>query len=118
MRWKHDPDETLDRFRQGIAELRHDDSVVGHLATQVECFLGLGGRLERVWLLITWADGRRERIEEDYPPWTSVEELRAGFLRRSVDGRQVQFEAVWLYSERATEAWHFYGIHEPVGHYF
>lgn len=112
---KHD--QTLDRFRQGIAELHTDDAVVGHLATEVEGFLGLGGRQERVWLLITWADGRRERIEEDYPPWTSVKELHAGVLRWTVDGRQVQFKAVWLDGEQATEAWHRYGIHEPIGHY-
>jgi hypothetical protein len=35
---------------------------------------------ERVWLLIAWSDGRRERIEEDYPPWSLVGEMRQGWL--------------------------------------
>ena len=117
MHRKHDPDQALDRFRQGIAELRRDDAVVGHLATEVEGFLGLGGRQERVWLLITRSDGRRERIEEDYPPWTSVQELRAGVLRWTVEGDKVQFEAGWLNGEQATEACRLYGIQKPVGHY-
>ena len=110
-------DETLDPFREGIAELRRGGTVEGHLATQVERFIGLGGRQERVWLLITWADGRRERIEEDYPPWTLVNELRAGMLRWIVDQRQVDFQVVWLGGDQATEAWRQYGIHGPVGNY-
>jgi hypothetical protein len=46
MRSRHD--QTLDRFRQGIAELHTDEAVIGHVATEVEGFLGLGGRQERV----------------------------------------------------------------------
>lgn len=52
---------------------------MGYLASVVESFWGLGGPFgtqEQVWLLVTWAGGQRERIEEDYPPWTSVEELQ------------------------------------------
>jgi hypothetical protein len=117
MRSKHGQDEALEPLRDGVAELRQNDAVVGHLATQVERFWGLAGRQERVWLFITWSDGRRERIEDDYPPWTSVDELRAGFLRRSVDAHELEFKVVWLQGDDARLAWARYGIHEPVGHY-
>jgi hypothetical protein len=117
MRSKHVQDDSREPFRDGVAELRQDDVVVGHLATQVERFWGLGGHQERVWLLITWSDGRRERIEEEYPPWTSIDELRAGFLRWSVDAQELEFKVVWLQSDEARLAWQRHGIHEPAGHY-
>jgi hypothetical protein len=117
MRSKRAQDDSLEPFRASLAELRQNDAVVGHLATQVERFWGLGGRQERVWLLITRSDGGRERIEEDYPPWTSVDELRAGFLRWSVDAQELEFKVVWLQGDDARLAWQRYGINEPVGHY-
>jgi hypothetical protein len=117
MRRKHVLDEALEPFRDGVAELRQNDAIVGHLATQVEQFWGLGGRQERVWLLISWSDGRRERIAEDYPPWTSVDELRAGFLRWSVDAQELELKVVWLQGDDARLGWQRYGIHEPVGRY-
>jgi hypothetical protein len=63
MRSKHVQVDSLEPLRDGVAELRQNDADVGHLATQVERFWGLGGREERVWLLITWSDRRRDRIE-------------------------------------------------------
>lgn len=56
-------------------------------------------------------------MEEDYPPWTSVDELRAGFLRWSVDGQELELKVDWLQGDAARLAWQRYGMHEPVGHY-
>lgn len=109
--------ESLDRFRDGVAELLQDDVVVGHLATRVEDFWGLAGHQERVWLLVTWSDGRQERIEEDYPPWTIVDEIREGTLRWTIDGQESHLEVRWLQGDDARAAWRLHGIHHPVGHY-
>ena len=49
---------------------------MGHVATIVDSFRGLLlVKPTRVWLLVTWLDGTRQGIEEDYQPWTSVAEL-------------------------------------------
>jgi hypothetical protein len=114
---KDKPDDELGPLRDAVAELRLEGSVVEHLATQVERFWGVGGRQERVWLLITWTNERRERIEEDYPPWTLVEEVRGGSLRWTVDGQQVELDVAWLRGDQSREALRRYGIREPVGHY-
>lgn len=111
------PDVSLNEFRRGVAVLRADAEVVGHLATIVEPFRGPGGRRERVWLLVTWVDGRRDRIEEDYPPWTSVAEICRGFLTWTIDDRETKLEVAWLEGDSADEAWERYGIHDEVGHY-
>ena len=111
------PDVSLNEFRRGVAVLRADAEVVGHLATIVEPFRGPGGRRERVWLLVTWVDGRRDRIEEDYPAWTSVAEICRGFLTWTIDDRDTKLEVAWLEGDSADEAWERYGIHDEVGHY-
>ena len=108
---------SLDRLRDGVAQLLKDGEVVGHLATRVEGFWGLAGRQDRVWLLITWSDGRRERIEEDYAPWTLVDEVRDGVLRWTVDERESVLEVRWLHGDDARAAWHLHGILRPVGDY-
>jgi hypothetical protein len=33
-----------------------------------------------VWLVVVWDDGVKERAVEDYPPWTYVTEMRAGYF--------------------------------------
>ena len=57
------------RCREGVALLRTEDGqVAGHLAAIVDEFWSPGRPLtwqERVWWLVTWSDGRRDRIEED-----------------------------------------------------
>jgi hypothetical protein len=76
------PDPDLDPLRGGVAELRRDGEVAGHVATQVGTFwspLSFSRRRRWwVWYIVAWADGARERSEEDYPPWTVVSEIRAG----------------------------------------
>ena len=74
-------------------------------------------RDERVWLLVTWVDGRRERIEEDYQPWISVAELREGHFVWQSPGGEVDFEAEWLSGAERDRAWESYGIHDDVGAY-
>lgn len=100
--------------------LTNDGEVVGHLASIVETFWGLGrplGLQERVWILITWSDGRRERIEEDYPPWTSVTEIRDGWVSWKTDGSEGHYEVIWLDEPERSRLWPEVGIVGDVGAY-
>jgi hypothetical protein len=72
---------------------------------------------ERVWLLVTWADGSRERIVEDYEPWSSVSELRNGHLVWETAVGEVDYAAEWLEGEERARAWAAVGIREGVASY-
>lgn len=96
------------------------DEVLGHLASVVETFWGLGrpfGLQERVWILVTWSDGRRERIAEDYPPWTSVTETRDGWVSWETDGSEVRYDVTWLGEPERSRLWPQVGIVDDVGAY-
>jgi len=73
-----EPDPSLGPFRGGVAVLRRDRGLAGHVATDIKTFWApFGFSLRRQWYFwysVVWADGRRERPEEDYPPWTVVAE--------------------------------------------
>lgn len=106
------PDPALDQFRQGIATLIDQDTVVGHVATLVEPFWSPSHPFrmqERVWLLVTWIDGRQEQLLEDYPPWTSVTELREGHFVWP-DHNDVDLTARWLIGAEQQQAWQRWGI--------
>jgi hypothetical protein len=49
-----------------------------------------------VWLLLTWADGSRDRIEEDYAPRSLV-----GHLVWKTSAGARDFTAEWLHGEDA-----------------
>lgn len=70
----------LDEFREGVWLLQRDGQTVGHAATIVETMWAPFHRQECVWVLVTWIDGHRERVMEDYAPFISVQELRDGHL--------------------------------------
>lgn len=115
-------DPELDLFRNGIALLRDADGhAAGYLATIVNHFWTPFRPLtwqERVWWLVTWNDGRRERIEEDYPPWTLVDEVRHGYAELEVSpGVHQHFGIEWLHGGARTEAWQRHGVLEDVGAY-
>ena len=110
-------DPALDDFREGIAVLRQDGVVVGYVATIVESMWAPFRRQERVWLLVTWADGRRERIDEDYEPWIAVKELREGHFRWDSHQGEVDYTAEWLRGDERDRLWQAYGIHDDVGAY-
>lgn len=106
-----------------MAVLRKEDGrVVGHLATVVDEFWSPSRPLtwqERVWWLVTWSDGRRERIEEDYPPWILVDEVRRGRVELEVvpGAEPSVFVAEWLEGDDRLEAWQRYGINGEIGDY-
>ena len=115
-------DPELDPFRDGVAALRDDDGhVVGYLATVVGHFWTPFQPLTRqecVWWLVTWTDGRRNRIEEDYPPWTLVDEVREGYAELEVSPQEDRrFSIEWLEGDARAEAWQRYGILDDVGAY-
>lgn len=98
--------------------LWREGEVVGYLATIVEPFWGPAKlfRPQQVWLLLTWADGQRERIFEDYPPWTAVEELRKGVFHW--DGERAgDYVATWAEGTERDRLWSEVGIKAPVGAY-
>lgn len=113
---KRSRDPALDPFREGVAALRTEDGrVAGHLATVVDEFWSPSRPLtwqERVWWLVTWSDGRRERIEEDYPPWTLVDEVQRGRVELEVTpGAEFSvFVPEWLEGDVRVQAWQEYGI--------
>jgi len=114
-RWSADP--ALDVFREGIAALFLNGVLAGHVATIVEPMWAPFRRQERVWLLVTWANGRRDRIGEDYEPWTYVRELRDDHLVWPSDEGEVDFEARWLEGQERETAWHRFGITDDPGAY-
>lgn len=95
------PDPTLDPFRGGVAVLRRDGAVAGHIATQVGTFwapLGFSRRRQWcVWYIVVWANGDRERSAEDYLPWTVVEEMLSGTFEEDADGKhRGNYTVDWL----------------------
>lgn len=117
MRPKRSPDPALDGFREGVASLWHEDELAGHVATVVEAMWAPFRRQAQVWILVTWADGRREPIYEDYEPWTSVAELEMGHLLLSTPQGDIDFDARWLEGKSREAAWARFGIHDQVGAY-
>ena len=95
------PDPAVDPFRGGVAVLKREGSVAGHVATQVTTFwapFSFTRRLQwQVWYVVVWAGGRRERSEEDYPPWTIVAEMQSGaFTWDEDDEHQGRYDVEWL----------------------
>lgn len=73
----------LEQFRDGLAVLRREGQPVGHVATSLGHFrTPFAPRTPEpwVWLVVVWADGVKESAVEDYPPWSHVAEMRAGYL--------------------------------------
>ena len=72
-----------------------------------------------MWWLVTWSDGRRERIEEDYPPWTLVEEVRQGWVELETEqgAKPATFIVRWLSGDERSRVWARYGIIEDVEAY-
>jgi len=115
MKRLHDPD--LDPFRDGVAELRLDGELCGHVASTVVHFWGLGRPFtlqERVFLKVTWTDGSVEVIE-DYPTWssdggwrwTAVDEMQRGVFVGG--GEDKKYAISWLADDERTRAWDTYG---------
>ncbi len=113
LKWR--PDPALDVFRSGLAALSLEGRVVAYLATIVE---RVWWRQERVWLLVTHLDGTHERIMEDYEPWTSVAEVRAGHLVWDLADGEVDYQVTWLDGGEREPLWGVYGIvNDAVGNY-
>jgi len=98
------PDPTLEPFDRGIATLRLDEQVVGHLASILTDFVTPFSRQKQhwVWYIVIWADGTREASEEDYPPWTVVREIQDGYFEGPGD---VRYDAEWLGEPARTQMW-------------
>ena len=78
---KRERDPGLDAFDRGCLVLRRDGETVGHVATTLGTFWSPGRARtvqQWVWLVVVWADGKKERAVEDYPPWTYVREIWDG----------------------------------------
>lgn len=102
------PDPALDPFRGGVAVLRRDGEVAGHLATEVKTFWAPFSfsrhRQWWVWFIVVWTNGDREPSGEDYPPWTVVREMLAGaFSWDEEDVHQGDYAVEWLPQEVARK---------------
>lgn len=98
------PDPTLEPFNLGLAALRLDGQIVGHVATTLGSFSSLFSRQmqHRVWFIVIWTDGTREYAEEDYPPWTFVREIQGGYFDGPGD---VRYQTEWLEEPERTQMW-------------
>jgi hypothetical protein len=109
---ERDPD--LDPFDGGCPALRRDGAIVGHVATTVGTFWspGRARTLQQwVWLVVVWADGAKERAEEDYPPWTYVREIQDGTFSWPHPGpRGGDYTVEWLPGDERGAMWAELGV--------
>lgn len=103
-----EPDSSLDVFRGGVATLRRDGQVAGHVATSVRTFwapFSLSRRRQWwVWYIVVWANGDREPPDEDYPPWIVVREMQSGtFSWDGPDEHRGHYVVDWLPEEARRE---------------
>jgi hypothetical protein len=109
-----DPDPTLDPFHEGVAVLRRNGDLAGHVATVVSTFWSPSRPLSRqwwVWFIVVWANGDRERPFEDYPPWTAVRELQSGtFSWDDGDAHRGEYTVEWLSEGEREAAWSVLGL--------
>ncbi|REJ06099.1 hypothetical protein DY023_07360 [Microbacterium bovistercoris] len=109
-----DPDASLDPFVNGLGVLSRNGDVVGHVATVRWEFHTLFSRKQQwwIWTVVIWNDGRRERPEEDYPPRSSVAEMKDGYLEvySRDEARAGRYDFAWLQPEAAREGWSRLGI--------
>lgn len=75
-----EPEPALAPFRGGVAILRRDDKFCGHIASEVSQFQARPRNGWWVWFVILWVDGTKDRLIEDYAPWTYVTEMQQGFI--------------------------------------
>ncbi|OUE19240.1 hypothetical protein BFL34_02282 [Clavibacter michiganensis] len=110
------PDESLDPFDEGMGVLTRDGAVVGHVATIRSQFHGLLLRRRQwwIWYVVVWSDGARERSQEDYPPWSAVREMQAGYLDVDTgrDSRTGRYGFAWLSPVDAAAARERLGIRD------
>lgn len=108
----HDPD--LDVFDKGVAVLRQNGQVVGHVAAELSTMWSLSRPLtvqDQVWLMVLWSNGDRERHIEDYPPWTIVKEIQVGNLMWDEhDTHRGVYSVEWLPENERSAAWLTLGI--------
>lgn len=93
---------SLTPFDDGVAVLRFDGQVAGHVATTLGYFRTLRKQQHWVWFVVVWTDGRREQPEEDYFPWTFVTEIQNGYFD-APDG--VRYEATWVPEPDRERTW-------------
>lgn len=109
---ERDPD--LDPFDGGCLALRRDGAIVGHVATTLGTFWspGRARTLQQwVWLVVVWADGEKERAEEDHPPWTYVREIRDGTFSWPYPGpRGGDYTVEWLPDDEREAMWAELGV--------
>ena len=113
-----EPDpETISLLDHGVAELRAEGEVVGHLASTIETGWGSAHPFSKqlfLWYLVTLNDGSQYVIE-DYPPYATLPDLIAGRLNREHrDGEP--YEVNWLERDREG-AWARFGMHDSPGSY-
>ncbi len=94
------PDPALTPFYNGVAELKQNGKVVGHIATSVSKFWSPFRPFSLnwwVWSVIVWADGRKEQAIEDYSPWSYVKDMKNGKL----EWNDTNYDIQWLTPDRA-----------------
>ena len=111
---KQERDPELDAFDRGCLALRREGATVGHVATTLGTFRSATRPLtvqQRVWLVVVWADGQKERAEEDYPPWTYVREISEGVFVWPYPGpRSGEYQVEWVADDQPEAKWAVLGV--------
>lgn len=100
-------DPSLDSFCDGMGVLSLNGDPAGHIATTVWTFWSPFSPLRMqwwIWYIVVWSDGTRERSEEDYPPWTAVDEMRQGYFdwEPADSSGKIRYDFTWLEPEDAA----------------
>lgn len=95
-----EPEADLTPFYDGVAAIKQNGKVVGHIATSVSTFWSPFNPFSLnwwVWSVIVWADGTKETKLEDYAPWSYVEEMKHGRL----EWDDIIYDIEWLAPDKA-----------------
>lgn len=100
-------DDSLTPFDGGVGVLTRGGEVMGHVATTLGSFWSPFSPLRMqwwVWYIVAWSDGAREPSTEDYPPFLSVSQMKAGHLEvLSRDpSRTGRYDFAWLGSAESA----------------
>lgn len=89
-------DPTLGPFRGGVAALRRGGELAGHIASEVSSPSRPLSRHSWAWFVIVWTDGVKDRLIEDYPPWTYVTEMKQGYVDLVRATHEGTYEIDWI----------------------
>jgi hypothetical protein len=102
-------DPALEPFDGGVAVLKRNGEVAGHVATSLSTFWSPSRPFSLqhwVWYIVVWINGDREPSDEDYPPeWPMVKPMQHGvFEWERGDAHDGEYTVEWLPADERQAA--------------